>query len=87
MSKRLSEFFYISNKRFNHILSIKDERRNNDDATTCTYILNNQGKQKTSRQIINSLSEMNGSDVLMGTQNSKKRKIARSLINKGLLTN
>ena len=42
----------------------------NDIATTRSYILNNQGKQKTSRQIINALSEMNGSDVLMGTQNS-----------------
>ena len=40
----------------------------NNDATTRTYILNNQGKQKTSRQIINALSQMNGSDVLMGTQ-------------------
>lgn len=46
----------------------------NDDATTRTYILNNQGKQKTSRQIINALSEMNGSDVLMGTQNSRNEK-------------
>jgi integrase len=46
----------------------------NDEATTRTYIMNNQGKQKTSRQIINALSEMNGSDVLMGTQNSKNEK-------------
>jgi hypothetical protein len=46
----------------------------NDIATTRTYILNNQGKQKTSRQIVNALSEMNGSVVLMGTQNSKNRK-------------
>lgn len=45
-----------------------------DDATTRTYILNNQGKQKTSRHIINTLSEMNGSDVLMGTQNFKNEK-------------
>ena len=42
----------------------------NDIATTRTYIMNNQGKQKTSRKIVNALSEMNGSDVLMGTQNS-----------------
>lgn len=27
-----------------------------------------QVKQKTSRKIVNALSEMNGSDVLMGTQ-------------------
>jgi hypothetical protein len=46
----------------------------NDDATTRTYILNNQGKQKTSGQIINALSEKNGSDVLMGTQNSRNEK-------------
>lgn len=46
----------------------------NDIATTRTYILNNQGKQKTSRQIINALSEMNGSDVLIGTQNSRNEK-------------
>ena len=46
----------------------------NDDATTRTYILNNQGKQKISGQIINALSEMNGSDVLMGTQNSRNEK-------------
>ena len=46
----------------------------NDIATTRTYILNNQGKQKTSKQIINALSEMNGSDVLMGTQNSRNEK-------------
>jgi hypothetical protein len=38
----------------------------NDIATTRSYILNNQGKQKTSNQIVNALSEMNGSDVLMG---------------------
>ena len=41
----------------------------NDIATTRTYIMNNQGKQKTSRQIVNALSEMNGNDVLMGTHN------------------
>ncbi|HWT76949.1 MAG TPA: site-specific integrase [Mobilitalea sp.] len=46
----------------------------NDEATTRTYILNNQGKQKTSKQIVNALSEMNGSDVLMGTQNSRNEK-------------
>lgn len=46
----------------------------NDIATTQTYIMNNQGKQKTSKQIVNALSEMNGSDVLMGTQNSKNEK-------------
>lgn len=45
----------------------------NDDAATRTYILNNQGKQKISRQIIG-LSDMNGSDVLMGTQNSRNEK-------------
>jgi hypothetical protein len=50
----------------------------NDDATTRTYILNNLGKQKTSRQIINALSEMNGSDVLMGTQNSRNEKSPES---------
>lgn len=33
-------------------------------ATTQTYILNNQGKQKTSRQIIDALSDMNVNDVL-----------------------
>ncbi|WMJ87386.1 tyrosine-type recombinase/integrase [Anaerocolumna sp. MB42-C2] len=46
----------------------------NDEATTRTYILNNQGKQKTSRQIVNALSGMNGSDVLMRTQNSRNEK-------------
>ena len=46
----------------------------NDIATTRTYIMNNQGKQKTSKQIVNALSEMNGSDVLMGTQNSRNEK-------------
>lgn len=46
----------------------------NDEATTRTYILNNQGKQKTSKQIVNALSEMNGRDVFMGTQNSRNKK-------------
>jgi hypothetical protein len=36
--------------------------------------MNNQGKQKTSRQIVNALSDMNGSDVLMGTPNSRNEK-------------
>lgn len=45
----------------------------NDEATTRTYILNNQGKQKTSKQIVNALSEMNGRDVLLGTQNSRNK--------------
>ena len=35
---------------------------------------NNQGKKKTTRRIIDALSEMNGSDVLMSTQNSKNEK-------------
>lgn len=51
----------------------------NDIVTTRTYIMNNQGKQKTSRQIVNSLSEMNGSDVLMGTQNSRNEKSPEAL--------
>ena len=58
-------------------VSIEDIRwylGHNDIATTRTYILNNQGKQKTSKQIVNALSEMNGSDVLMGTQNSRNEK-------------
>lgn len=46
----------------------------NDDATTRTYILNNQGKQKTSRQTIDALSEMNGIDVPKRTQNSRNEK-------------
>ncbi|MDF2611038.1 MAG: integrase family protein [Lachnospiraceae bacterium] len=46
----------------------------NDIATTRSYILNNQGKQRTSKQIVNALSEINGSDVLMGTQNSRNEK-------------
>ena len=40
----------------------------NDIATTRGYILNNQGKQKTTKIIVNALSEMNGIDVLEGTQ-------------------
>ncbi|BCK00679.1 hypothetical protein bsdcttw_37190 [Anaerocolumna chitinilytica] len=46
----------------------------NDTATTRTYKMNNEGKQKTSKQIVNALLEMNGSDVLMGTQNSRNEK-------------
>lgn len=41
----------------------------NDIATTQTYILNNQDKEKTSKTIVNALSDMNGLDVLVGTQN------------------
>lgn len=51
----------------------------NDDATTRSYILNNQGKKKTASQIIDALSEMNGSDVLMGTQNSRNKKSPEAL--------
>jgi hypothetical protein len=36
--------------------------------------MNIQEKQKTSRQIVKALSEMNGSDVLMGTQNFRNEK-------------
>jgi integrase len=39
-----------------------------DIATTQTYILNNQGKQETTKTIVNALSDMNGLDVLMSTQ-------------------
>lgn len=46
----------------------------NDIATTRGYIMNNQGKQKTTKAIINALSEMNGSDVLKGTQNHRNKK-------------
>jgi hypothetical protein len=46
----------------------------NDTDTTRSYILNNQGKKKSARRIIDALSEMNGSDVLMGTQNSRNEK-------------
>lgn len=46
----------------------------NDIATTRTYILNIQEKQKTSKQIISALYEMDGSDVLMGTHNSRNEK-------------
>lgn len=56
----------------------------NDIASTRSYILNNQGKQKTSRQIIKALSEMNGSDVLMGTQNSRNEKSPEAFSNKDL---
>lgn len=47
----------------------------NDEATTRTYILNNQGKQKTSRQIIEALSDMNGSDYswVLKTSETKNR--------------
>ena len=41
-----------------------------DIATTQTYILNNQGEEETTKTIVNALSDMNGLDVLMGTQNS-----------------
>ena len=40
----------------------------NDIATTRDYILNNQRKQKTTKIIVNALSEMNGIDVLKVTQ-------------------
>lgn len=46
----------------------------NDIATTRSYIMNNQGKQKTTKAIINVFSEMNGSYVLMGTQNYRNEK-------------
>ena len=39
-----------------------------DIVTTQTYILNNQGKQETTKTIVNTLSDMNGLDVLMSTQ-------------------
>jgi integrase len=42
----------------------------NDIATTQTYILNNQGKEETTKTIVDALSDMNGLDVLKGTQNS-----------------
>mgnify|MGYP000884152894 CR=1 FL=1 len=41
-----------------------------DTDTTRSYILNKQGKIKTAKRIIDALSEMNGSDVCMDTQNS-----------------
>lgn len=40
----------------------------NDIATTRGYILNNQGKQNTTKVIVNALSEMNGIDVFKGIQ-------------------
>jgi hypothetical protein len=40
----------------------------NDTDTTIFYILNNQGKKKIVRRMIEALSDMNGSDVLMNTQ-------------------
>jgi len=40
----------------------------NDIATTRGYILNNQGKEKTKQIVIESLSSMNGIDVLKRTQ-------------------
>ena len=40
----------------------------NDTATTRGYILNNQGKEKTKQIVIESLSGMNGIDVLKRTQ-------------------
>jgi hypothetical protein len=51
----------------------------NDTDTTRSYILNNQGKKYTARRIIDALSEMNGSDVLMGTQNSRNEKSPEAL--------
>jgi hypothetical protein len=41
-----------------------------DITATQTYILSNQGKQEATKTIDNALSDMNGLDVLMGTQNS-----------------
>jgi hypothetical protein len=49
------------------------------------YILNYQRKEKTARRIVDALSDMNGSDVLMGTQNSRNEKSPEAS-NKGLLT-
>ena len=46
---------------------------NNDTDATRSYILNNQGKKNTARRIIDAPSDMNGSDVLMGTQNSRNK--------------
>jgi integrase len=46
----------------------------NDIATTRGYILNNQGKEETTKTIIYALSDMNGYDVLKGTQNSINKK-------------
>jgi len=51
----------------------------NDIATTRTYIMNNQGKQKTSKQIVNAFLEINGSDILMGTQNNRNEKSPEAL--------
>ena len=45
-----------------------------DIATTQTYILNNQGEEETTKTIVKALSDMNGLDVLKGTQNSINEK-------------
>jgi hypothetical protein len=51
----------------------------NDTDTTRSYILNNQGKKKIASRIIDAFSGMNGSDVLMGTQNSRNEKLPEAL--------
>jgi len=52
-----------------HIDFVYDKRRrHNDIATTRGYILNNQGKENTKQIVIESLSNMNGNDVLKRTQ-------------------
>ena len=52
----------------------------NDIATTRGYILNNQGKEKTKQIVIESLSGMNGIDVLKRTQDLQKEKSPEALI-------
>ena len=56
------------NRRGVHIEDIRWYLGHCDIATTQTYILNNQGKQETTKTIVNVLSDMNGLDVLMSTQ-------------------
>jgi len=52
----------------------------NDIATTRGSILNNQGKEKTKQIVIESLSGMNGIDVLKRTQDLQKEKSLEALI-------
>lgn len=49
----------------------------NDIATTHGYILNNQGKEKTKQIVIESLSGMNGIDILRRLKSTKKKKSRR----------
>ena len=52
----------------------------NDIATTRGYILNNQGKEKTKQIVIESLSGVNGIDVLKRTQTGWNEKSPETLI-------